>query len=293
MKSIASCVSTVVSTCASTCAIGIGAALLAGCAGPSGSMPQFLAATAPPAAAPGEGTRPPDSRSLGLTRSERLQTAKFVEGLSAYRTDHDGGAPILRNAKIRGPIDRAASGQGEQTYYCVSAEIGDSRPPVIPFGGPSAQLTSLDSSGRAGDEKAASGPTRSSISRRRRNVRAHSNHSRNWSRFARNDERRWGCRPRLASVLHAPLCGVFVAGGLPRYAPFLTNDLCTQSWRWHLCLHQRLVFGIEVQAADRGARAIGRFSSTIFNQPDIAVPRRRPRRPVHHRGWQSYDDRER
>lgn len=144
MKSIASCVSTVVSTCASTCAIGIGAALLAGCAGPSGSMPQFLAATTPPAAAPGEGTRPPDSRSLGLTRSERLQTAKFVEGLSAYRTDHDGGAPILRNAKIRGPIDRAASGQGEQTYYCVSAEIGDSRPPVIPFGGPSAQLTSLE-----------------------------------------------------------------------------------------------------------------------------------------------------
>jgi hypothetical protein len=73
-----------------------------------------------------------------------LQTAKFVEGLSAYRTDHDGGAPTLRNARIRGPIDRAAPGQGEETYYCVSADIGDSRPPILPFSGPSAQLTSLE-----------------------------------------------------------------------------------------------------------------------------------------------------
>lgn len=140
MKSIASCVSTIVSTCV----FGVGTAILAGCAGPSGSMPQFLANTTTPAASPAEAARPSDSRSLGLSRSERLQTAQFVEGLPAYRTNHDGGAPTLRNARIRGPVERpAAPGQATQTYYCVSADIGGSAPSLLPISG-SSQLTSLE-----------------------------------------------------------------------------------------------------------------------------------------------------
>lgn len=68
-----------------------------------------------------------------------MQTAQFVEGLPAYRTNHDSGAPSLRNAKIRGPIDRAVPGRDTQTYYCVSAQYPSMVPVAL-----STQLVSLE-----------------------------------------------------------------------------------------------------------------------------------------------------